>query len=255
LTNGQIGSKLLIMSAPITTARKAREFAAREELILEEARKLLLAKGFQGWNMDTLAQTVEYSKGTLYQHFDSKEDLALGVVTDALRQRADLFEQASRFQGHSRERVRAICCACCEFASAYPDHYHTSMMLKSASFWDKASAQRREDHRFHAARCWRALHQIVVEARAVGDMPKDLFTAEHATFSLIAVTVGSHIMGMEEDLRLLAGITDPLLLVRQNGDLMCDGLRWKPLSNEFDYSATDRRVVAELFPKATWLKA
>jgi AcrR family transcriptional regulator len=240
-------------SSSLTTARRAREFAAREELILREARKLLLEKGFQGWNMDDLAQAVEYSKGTLYQHFASKEDLALAVITDALAQRSSLFEQASKFKGGTRERIRAICCACCEFATSHPDYFHAEMMLKSASFWDKASEERRDDHRFQASRCWRTVQQIIIEAQAVGDIPRDLVTPEQATFALISVTVGSHIMAMEGDLRVLAGITDPMKTVRKNGDLMCDGLRWTPLSSDFDYLATDERVVREIFPNASWL--
>lgn len=243
------------MSASFSTARRAREFAAREELILREARRLLLEKGFQGWNMDDLAQAVEYSKGTLYQHFASKEDLALAVITEALAQRAGLFEHASTFKGGTRERIRAICGACCEFATSHPDYYHVEMMLKSASFWGKASEARREDHRFHAGRCWRAVQAIVIEAQAAGDMPKGLVTPEQATFALISVTVGSHIMATEGDLKVMAGIQDPLLTVRKNGDIMCDGMRWKPLSDEFDYAATDRRIVRELFPAATWLPA
>jgi AcrR family transcriptional regulator len=243
------------MAPSITTARRAREFAAREELIIREARKFLLERGFQGWNMEDLAQVVEYSKGTLYQHFNSKEDLALAVVTGSLEQRANLFDKAMALQGRSRERIRAICCACCEFATAHPDYFHVDLMLKSVSFWDKASEERREDHRFQAGRCWRTVQQIIIEAQAVGDLPKDQVRPEEATFALISVTVGSHIMSMEADLRVMAGITDMMATVRRNGDLMCDGLGWLPLSRDFDYAATDRRIVKEIFPDAKWLKA
>ncbi len=242
------------MSTSITTARRAREFAAREELILREASKFLLERGFQGWNMDDLAKAVEYSKGTLYQHFESKEDLALAVCTGSLQQRSDLFEKASQFKGGTRERVRAICCACCEFATAHPDYFHAEMTLKSVSFWDKASEERREDHRIQASRCWRTLQQIIIEAQAIGDLPRDRIKPEEATFALISVTVGSHIMAMEGDLRVMAGITDPLIAVRRNGDLMCDGLGWKPMSYEMDSHETDERIVREVFPSATWLQ-
>ncbi|MFZ4593107.1 MAG: TetR/AcrR family transcriptional regulator [Verrucomicrobiaceae bacterium] len=242
------------MSTSITTARRAREFASREELILREASKFLLERGFQGWNMDDLAKAVEYSKGTLYQHFESKEDLALAVCTGSLQQRSDLFEKASQFKGGTRERVRAICCACCEFATAHPDYFHAEMTLKSVSFWDKASEERREDHRIQASRCWRTLQQIIIEAQAIGDLPRDRIKPEEATFALISVTVGSHIMAMEGDLRVMAGITDPLIAVRRNGDLMCDGLGWKPMSYEMDSHETDKRIVREVFPSATWLQ-
>ncbi len=243
------------MSASITTARRAREFAAREELIIREARKFLLERGFQGWNMEDLAQVVEYSKGTLYQHFDSKEDLALAVVTGSLEQRANLFERAIQFKGTSRERIRAICCACCEFAVSHPDYFNVDLMLKSASFWDKASEERREEHRLQGGRCWRIVQQLIIEAQALGDLPKDRFKPEEATFALISITVGSHIMSAESDLRVMAGITDMTAIVRRNGDLMCDGLGWKPLSHEFNFWDTDKRIAKEIFPEAKWLNS
>lgn len=235
------------------TQRKEREFLAREALIVTEARRLLLDKGFQAWNMEELAAAVEYSKGTLYQHFTSKEDLVLAVSTDSLRQRADLFEKAAQFQGRTRERCRAIGFACCEFAANCPEFFHIEMMLKSASFWEKASESRRQAHAMQGARCWRVVNHIIVEAMAVGDLPRQPYTAEQATFALASMTVGSHVMVQEPQLWVQAGITDEVTPVRLNQDLVCDGLGWKPLLHEFDYAATDRRILAEVFPgAASW---
>ena len=242
------------MSILATPTRKEREFQAREELILSHARRLLLEKGFQAWNMEQLAEAVEYSKGTLYQHFTSKEDLVLAVSTDALRMRADLFEKAAQFKGKSRERCRAIGFACCEFAYNCPEYFHIEMMLKSASFWEKASEERRQAHAFQGARTWRVLNNIVVQAMALGDLPSGRFTPEQATFALVSVTVGSHIMTQEPILRVQAGISDPMASVRTNQDLICDGLGWQPLLHDYDYASTDKNIVKELFPSAlAWL--
>src|SRR5690349_21328579 len=109
-------------------ARKERERAAREELILDHAQRILLRDGFQNLNLDALAECIEYSKGTLYLHFKTKEDIALAVVTRALKERADLFERAVQFHGRSRERVRAIGFACCHLAKVYPHYYNVDMM-------------------------------------------------------------------------------------------------------------------------------
>src|SRR5229473_2976171 len=92
----------------VIQARKERERAAREELILDHAQRMLLKDGFQNLNLDELAEAVEYSKGTLYLHFKTKEDIALAVVTRVLKERADFFERAAQFKGRSRERVGAI---------------------------------------------------------------------------------------------------------------------------------------------------
>jgi AcrR family transcriptional regulator len=205
--------------------------------------------------MDHLAKAVEYSKGTLYQHFVSKEDLLLAVTNQALSRRADLFEKAAAFKGTTRERARAIGIACCEFAIAAPDFFQADMMLRDPSFDEKASEERRKEHSFHGMRCWRTIHNIVVEAMALGEMPRTPFSPEAATFALISVTMGSHMMSQEAPLKIFASITDVCSVVRLNQDLVCDGLGWKPLLRDHDYAPVDKRIVTEVFPTAAnWLQ-
>src|SRR5215467_15995646 len=151
--------------------RKERERAAREELILDHAQRMLLTDGFQNLNLDTLAESVEYSKGTLYLHFKTKEDIALAVVTRAQKERADFFERALQFQGRSRERVRAIGFACCHFAKVYPDYYNVEMMLKSHSFWEKADEIRQHQYAMQGGRCFRVMNQLVNQGLQEGDLP------------------------------------------------------------------------------------
>ena len=79
----------------VTTARKERERAVREELILDHGLRLLLRDGYQNLNLDELATAIEYSKGTIYLHFQTKEDLVLGIATRALKERTRLFERAA----------------------------------------------------------------------------------------------------------------------------------------------------------------
>jgi AcrR family transcriptional regulator len=232
--------------------RKSQERAAREELILGHARGFLLRRGFQDWNMDQLAAAVSYSKGTLYLHFESKEDLCLAVATRALKERADLFERASRFTGRTRERIRAIGFACCEFACTHPDYFKVEMMLKSVSFWEKSTENRRNGHQLEGARCFRLVHEIVKEGMRLGDLPHDRMSSEGVAFALISVTVGSHIMSLEPAMKLVAGIEDPIRTVRQNQDLMCDGLGWRPLLSEWNFAATDDRIRREIFPEGSW---
>lgn len=238
----------------VTQARKERERAEREALIVEHAHRLLARDGFQDLNLDDVARAVEYAKGTIYLHFDSKEDLVLAVATRALRQRADLFERASRFVGTSRERIRAIGFACCQFAVMHRDYFHTEMMLKSHSFWEKASPERQRQHGIQAARLFQTTNAIVVEAQAAGDLPREHRAAD-VTFSLFAITMGSHIAAMQPDFQILFAMEDPICAVRKNQDRMCDGWGWKPLLADWDYAATDRRIREEIFPEATWATA
>jgi AcrR family transcriptional regulator len=237
----------------VTQNRKDRERAQREELILDHARRLLVRDGFQDLNLDELARNIEYSKGTIYLHFETKEDLVLSVATQSLSQRADLFDRASKFTGKTRERIRAIGFACCHFAVLHKEFFNMEMMLKSPSFWERASVERRRLHGVQSSRLFHTLNGIVLDAIRAGDLPPDT-VAQEVSLSLIAVTMGSHIVAMQHDLQMLGAIHDPISVVRRNQDLMCDGWNWKPLLKNFDYASTDRRIKAEIFSEATWWK-
>ena len=247
--------KVLPEMTKANASRKERERKAREELIVEHARRLLLNQGFQGFSLDDLAKSIEYSKGTIYLHFESKEDLALAVATAAVKERAELFDRAVRFQGKSRERMRAVGFACCHFMKACPEYFNIELMMKSQSFWEKASEARRQDHSFHVARAFRAILEAVHAGFESGDLPRGLMSAEQIALALASVTVGSHIMSQMPEMRIIAGVEDSVSVVRQNQDVMLDGLQWRPLLSDYDYRATDLRICAEVFPEASWFSA
>ena len=238
----------------VIQARKERERAAREELILDHAQKMLLKDGFQNLNLDTLAESVEYSKGTLYLHFKTKEDLVLAVVTRAQKERANFFERALQFKGRSREKAAAVGFACCHFAQVHPDYYNVEMMLKSVSFWEKADEGRQHGYAMQGGRCFRVMHQIVNEGLQSGELPSGKATPEQIVFSIAATAIGSHIMARNTHVLMMAGIEDPLRALCQNVSVLLDGLNWKPLSSEWDYDAVYRRIKDEVFPEATWFK-
>ncbi len=238
----------------VIQARKERERAAREELILDHAQRMLLRDGFQHLNLDELAEAVEYSKGTLYLHFKTKEDLALAVVTRAQKERADMFERALGFRGRSREQVAAVGFACCHFAKVYPDYYNVEMMLKSLSFWEKADEVRQHHYAMEGGRCFRVVHRIVTDGLQSGELPSGKLSSEQIVFSIASTAVGSHIMARNTHALLMAGIDDPLKALCQNVTLLLDGLNWKPLSGEWDYDAVYQRIKKEIFPEADWFK-
>jgi AcrR family transcriptional regulator len=235
----------------VTQTRKDREKAARGELILDHAGRLLLRDGYQNLNLDELAEAIEYSKGTIYLHFKTKEDLVLAIATRIARQRADLFERGSTFVGKTRERMRAIGFACCEFAVKHRDYFNIEMMLKSLSFWEKASEEHRRLHGVQAGRLFHYVNAIAQEAVTRGDLPPGT-RPQDVTLGLISITIGSHIAAMQPDIQMLCAIEDPICALRRNQDMLLDGWKWKPLLNDWDYAATDRRIKAEVFPEAAW---
>jgi hypothetical protein len=132
----------------------------------------------------------------------------------------------------------------------YPDYFRIEMMTRDPSFWVKASEARQHEHRMAGARTFRAVLRTVNEGRHSGDLPASAIPDEHVAFSMIAMTVGSHVMGQGAEMQMLAGINDPVRTVRENQDVLLDGHRWQPLSGEHDYTEVERRIRTEVFPGA-----
>lgn len=64
---------------------KERQREEREQLILQAGEALILEKGYGETSMDDIAARVGVSKGTLYLHFASKDDLLMAIIETNLR--------------------------------------------------------------------------------------------------------------------------------------------------------------------------
>lgn len=64
------------------------------EVILSTALELFADKGYDATSMREIAEKIGISKPALYYHFDSKEDIVRGVLTDQLVQIEALVEWA-----------------------------------------------------------------------------------------------------------------------------------------------------------------
>ena len=89
-------------------SRKEREFQQREQLILDTAQNMLHEHGYAQLTMDRIAEAVEYSKGTIYNHFSSKEDLVCSLCCRCVSNLIELFKRAYDYPGTTRERFAAI---------------------------------------------------------------------------------------------------------------------------------------------------
>jgi AcrR family transcriptional regulator len=69
-------------------SRKGREYLARRAEILRAAEKLFAEKGFHGTTMLDLAKLSEFSVGTLYNFFKTKEEVYYTLLIEKL----DLFQ-------------------------------------------------------------------------------------------------------------------------------------------------------------------
>lgn len=82
---------------------RARDDGAKRRQILEGARRVFLADGFDGASMNDVARSAGVSKGTLYVYFASKEVLFEALIR---AEKAEQAEQLCRFDPNDHD-VRA----------------------------------------------------------------------------------------------------------------------------------------------------
>lgn len=90
------------------TSLKERQRQERERLILRAAADLVLEKGYHDTAIDDIAARVGISKGTVYLHFASKEELVLALIERGMREFRDALDAILSGPGTRQEKLRAI---------------------------------------------------------------------------------------------------------------------------------------------------
>jgi AcrR family transcriptional regulator len=82
------------MPGVATEDRRARERAARRRLIVDTARQLAEAEGWNAVTTRRLSTEIEYSQPVLYKHFSGMDQIAAAVAVDGFGELARLIRAA-----------------------------------------------------------------------------------------------------------------------------------------------------------------
>ena len=230
-------------------ARKQRAFRDRETLILEAGRTLLLKRGYHGLTMDRVAEAVEYSKATVYQHFHCKEEIISALAKRYLEDQFSMMLPAAVFRGTTRERMTALGQAVDLFTRLYTDEVHILHIIQTQAISEKASEEVQSAMRDIEFRSMALLTNVTREAIGLGELslPPQM-PPEELSVSLWCSVIGAQ-EAMIRGLHLNhVGIRDPLATIFDMCQAVGDGYGWKPLSTQWDYAATRRRVCETIFP-------
>ena len=72
------------------------QFRAREALIFQVAEQLLLENGEAGMTLDALAAELDLAKGTLYKHFQSKDELYMLLIIRNERMLLEMIQDSDK---------------------------------------------------------------------------------------------------------------------------------------------------------------
>jgi TetR/AcrR family transcriptional regulator len=119
--------------------RKVREKKARRRAILEAAKTVFFEKGFTATTMDQIAEVAEVSKGSLYLHFPSKEELYASLLLEGLELLYDRFSRAVRDAEGWEDKLRRIGRAYYQFYLDHNPYFKILFLLRHGELAPKVS--------------------------------------------------------------------------------------------------------------------
>ncbi len=227
---------------------KAQEIRARDGRILEIARELLNQGGYAGVTIGKIAAALGYSRGTIYNHFSCKEDALLTLAARYYERQLAFCERAAAFRGRARERMVAVGEANELFLRLYPEEASIIEVVCAQAIRNRSTSECRARLRECEIRVNSVVEGIVRDAIAQGDLSlPDGVSVRSLTFGFWALTMGGYATMLGILSIPAANLDDVFEEVRTNCNTLADGFGWHPLSSEWDYEATLRRLHNEVF--------
>jgi AcrR family transcriptional regulator len=212
-----------------------RAIAVREDvrdLILDAADRLLARYGYKKMTMDDLAQEVGIGKGTVYLHFDSKEEVALSHIDRIVERLTIQLHEIAQSNETSGNRLRRMLVARVLFRFDSVQHYTQSISDLLVAI-RPALLTRRQGHFEHEAQIFTG---VLKEGRRAGELTfKDATATAHtlllATNSLLPYSLSTRELGVREEVEHKVAHLAHLLLdgLRSRSDtLELSNVRSKP---------------------------
>jgi len=174
--------------------RRERERQELRQAILAAARKLAGQEGWQAVTIRKVAERIEYSPPTIYEHFASKEAILLELMRDGYRMLLADMRQATDALNDPEARVLGLARAYWEFAWRHPEMYQVMHGLGGVPFCTDTAAIK-------------AAGSPLVEADAVFDYTLAALSSLAPQFTSIPCELESAVMILWATLHGLVALT------------------------------------------------
>lgn len=237
-----------ILSANEQPTRKQRELIQREELILDTAQTMIHEHGYTHLTMDRIAEATEYSKGTIYNHFSSKEDLVCSLCCRSVKNLIDVFECAYQYEGPTRERYLAIGVGYSLYHQLHPMDSHNIQTVKNNAVREKVSEKKLLEMESLEQKITNIAQNIVQQAIDCGDLDK-IYQNDVSTivFGCWSMHYGALLLDQSDIPLNELGFSPVVNMLWKNSNIYLDGYQWKPLSTEIDSKELFNRLSSTLF--------
>jgi len=228
--------------------RKQRELKQREQLILSSAQDIWHTHGYNFLTMERLAESVEYSKGTIYNHFSSKEDIVCAVCSQYIRSLIEIFTRAANYPGTTRERYLAVGIGYSLYHQINTEAALNIQTIKSHSIREKISVEKLEEMESLEHQITSITNKIVLEALDCGDLPESARPyANNIVFGCWSMHYGALLLDKSDIPLDELGFNPVVKMLWENSIRFLDGYGWQPNSEQTDNNALLQKLSNALF--------
>lgn len=86
-------------------SQKAQEFRKREEDILQHAQTLFIEHGEDKVTVEMIADAVNIGKGTIYKHFETKDEIYLRLMIRYEEELAEMFDRLNEAESKDQAKL------------------------------------------------------------------------------------------------------------------------------------------------------
>ncbi len=230
------------------SAKRQQAIADREAELLVLAEQLVGEEGFANFTMDKLTNNSSYSKGTIYNHFNSKEDLISALCIKSLQKELCLFMHAATFEGNSREKCLAVLYAYQKHAFENPTLFMCVLSAKTPAVMEKSSPERLEKQEELTKEVTQFCDGLFSDAIEDGSLVlRTGVELNSLVFAIWAMSFGTNALMVSAGAVESISRLDNRFAQLNNINLLLDGMGWHPLSDQCDYRQTWARIENQLF--------
>ena len=153
-----------------TKVRKLRELEARRGLILATAKDLFIKNGFAAVTLDDIAAAVEFSKGTIYNHFCGKEEIYAWILLEHLDILLSYLREAARAGRATAEKLGNATKAYVRLYREHREYFKLLFFIDVVSDQDRIPEGLRREIRHRKIACLLELQAILKDGIRSGEI-------------------------------------------------------------------------------------
>ncbi len=221
---------------------------AREEELIDLAVDIIATDGPGSLTLEKLTSRSAYSKGTIYNHFSSKEDCLIALCCRAVSSIMAFFQQAIEFDGNLREKALAVHYSYQLYSRIHPTLFQVVLISKSPGVRDKTSEKRLESMDLLEYQINGFSDSMLMHALQQGAIKNPNVNVESASFANWAMSFGTLALANSAAEATAVSRLDQEDILLNNVNLLMDGMGWHPLSGDWNYSDSWKRIAEFLTP-------